>query len=199
MGHGVAVGLGWALGGARLLAPVAIFAGGAALLLRPVLPAMRPLRTGSLCLFAGVTLALAAGTLGITSGAHTGHGAWSSAYLQGHGGLVGQALYEGSDRLVQSVGVEILVVFLLLTGVILLTGASLAGSSAPPAARSPTAPGSCAGWPSASPLPPAARAAQVQPPEPESGELIVRATHVEAPSQDWQDEERARRAGAAAD
>ena len=77
-GHGVAVGLGWALGGARLLAPIAIFAGGGALLLRPVLPAVRPLRTGSLCLFAGVTLALAAGTLGVTSGAHTGHGAWSS-------------------------------------------------------------------------------------------------------------------------
>ncbi len=191
-GHGVAVGLGWTLGGARMLAPVALFAGGAALLLRPVLPAIRPLRTGSICLFAGVTLALAAGTLGITAGARTGSSAWTSAHLQSHGGVVGQALYEGSDRLVQSAGVAILVVFLLLTGLILITGASLAGvlratggavadttrlvrglseRDSAPAARSTAA----------------SRA--LLPPEPESGELIVRATHVEAPSRDWEAQE----------
>ena len=126
-GHAVAVALGWVLGRARVLAPVALFAAGGALLLRPVLPAMRPLRTGSICLFAGITLALSAGALGVSSSAATGRAAWTSAHLQSHGGVVGQALYEASDRLVQSVGVDILVVFLLLTGVILLTGASLAG------------------------------------------------------------------------
>ena len=185
-GHGVAVGLGWALGGARLLAPIAIFAGGGALLLRPVLPAVRPLRTGSLCLFAGVTLALAAGTLGVTSGAHTGHGAWSSAYLQGHGGLVGQALYEGSDRLVQSVGVQILVVFLLLTGVILLTGASLAGILR--ATGGAVADSTRIVRDLTERSAPASPRRVITPPEPESGELIVRATHVEAPSRDWEDE-----------
>ena len=30
--------------------------------------ALRPLRTGSICLFASITLALAAGTLGVSSG-----------------------------------------------------------------------------------------------------------------------------------
>src|SRR5439155_26278599 len=63
VGHGLAVGLGWLLGRARGLAPVAITAGGVALLLRAVLPAVRPLRTGGVCLFASLTLALAAGTL----------------------------------------------------------------------------------------------------------------------------------------
>ena len=51
---------------------------------------------------------------------------WSSAHLQSHGGIAGEALYQLTHRLVQDVGVDILVVFLLLTGVILLTGASIA-------------------------------------------------------------------------
>src|SRR5438270_10371519 len=39
-GHAVAVALGWVLGKARVLAPVAIIAAGAVLLLRPLLPAL---------------------------------------------------------------------------------------------------------------------------------------------------------------
>ena len=125
-GHGIAVALGWTLGGARVLAPVALVLGGGVALLRPVLPAVRPLRTGAICVFCSLTLALAAGTLGVSAGARAGH-IWGSAHLQSHGGVVGQALYELADRLVQNVGVNILVVFLMLAGVILLTGASLAG------------------------------------------------------------------------
>ena len=67
-GHGLAVALGWVLGRARVLAPVTLVAAGGVLLLRPVLPALRPLRAGVICLFASVTLALAAGTLGVSSG-----------------------------------------------------------------------------------------------------------------------------------
>ncbi len=95
-----------------MLAPVALVIGGGVLLLRPVLPALRPLRTGSICLFAAVTLALAAGTLGLSSGPADASQAWVSSHLQSHGGVLGQALYELSHRLVQDVGVNILVVFL---------------------------------------------------------------------------------------
>ncbi|MGD1056402.1 MAG: DNA translocase FtsK, partial [Solirubrobacteraceae bacterium] len=105
-GHGVAVALGWTLGRARVLTPVAIGVGGAALLLRPVLPALRPLRTGALCVFGAVTLALAAGMLGLSSGSPQGSRVWSSAHLQTHGGIAGQALYELTHKLVQSVGVD---------------------------------------------------------------------------------------------
>ena len=125
-GHGLAVALGWMLGRARVLAPVALVVGGGALLLRPVLPALRPLRTGALCVFAAVTLALAAGMFGLSSAAADAGRAWSSAHLQSHGGVLGEALYQLTHRLVQNVGVDILVIFLLLTGVILLTGASIA-------------------------------------------------------------------------
>jgi S-DNA-T family DNA segregation ATPase FtsK/SpoIIIE len=116
VGHGLAVAFGWALGRARSLVPVALVAGGSALLLRPVLPALRPLRAGVACLFAAVTLALAAGTLGLTSGPAAHGSGWTSAHLQSHGGLAGEGLYQLSHKLVQDVGVDILIVFLLVTG-----------------------------------------------------------------------------------
>jgi S-DNA-T family DNA segregation ATPase FtsK/SpoIIIE len=207
-GHALAVALGWTLGKARVLAPVALLFAGGALLLRPVLPAIRPLRTGALCLFASTTLALAAGTLGISSRHAGGSGTWSSSFLQAHGGIVGEGLYQLTHRLVQNVGVEILVVFLMLAGVILLTGASLAGvlrvtgSGLADTTRMMRALGERrlrAGveegtWPDgldeeeAS----AGETPGMQPPEPARAELVVRATHVEAPSQDWMDEEEIR-------
>jgi DNA segregation ATPase FtsK/SpoIIIE, S-DNA-T family len=189
-GHGLAVGLGWTVGKARVLAPVALIGGGGAMLLRPVWPALRPLRTGAICLSASITLALAAGTLGVSAGgaAEEKGASWTSAFLQAHGGVAGEALYQGSHRLVQSVGVDILVVFLFLVGVILLTGASLAsairatGSGVADTTRMLKA-HRPRGAATESPAP-FAQPESLQPPEPEPEELIVRATHVEAPPLD---------------
>ena len=211
LGHALAVALGWSVGRAKVLAPIALVGAGAAMLMRPVLPAMRPLRTGSLCLFAAVVLALAAGTLGVELGQGTPASHWSSGYLQAHGGAGGQALYEVAHRLVQQVGVDILVVFLLVVGLILLTGASLAavlratGSgmvdstrmlkarvAAERRARAAIRRAAQAGD-SSRPKPAAldsdrrgrtGRWRALLPPEPEPGKLVVRATHVEAPSLD---------------
>jgi DNA segregation ATPase FtsK/SpoIIIE, S-DNA-T family len=203
-GHGVAVALGWTLGRARVLTPVALGVGGGALLLRPVLPALRPLRTGAVCVFAAVTLALAAGMLGLSSAPISGAGSWASAHLQTHGGVAGQALYEITHRLVQSVGVDILVIFLLITGVILLTGASIAsvirmtGSGLIDSTRMVRAIGERRAdergvrrRPRVAQLDDddALAGSPLEPPEPAPEELIVRATHVEAPSRDWRDEE----------
>ncbi len=206
LGHALAVALGWSMGRAKVLAPLALVGAGAAMLMRPVLPAMRPLRTGSLCLFGAVVLAFAAGTLGVSSGQSTPASHWSSDYLQVHGGAGGQGLYEVAHRLVQQVGVDILVVFLLVVGVILLTGASLAavlratGSGmvnstrmlkarvAADRDRGSDAPGALAGDASraaaADPLEERTPLETLLPPEPEPGKLVVRATHVEAPSLD---------------
>jgi DNA segregation ATPase FtsK/SpoIIIE, S-DNA-T family len=202
-GHGLAVALGWTLGRARVLTPVALVIGGGSLLMRPVLPALRPLRAGAACVFASVTLALAAGTLGLSSGAEPEGQAWASGHLQSHGGFAGQALYEIAHRLVQSVGVDILVVFLALTGVILLTGASLASAiratgnglidttrmfSRMNEREGATGASSQAPSPSFDSLAELQDKPPLTPPEPENGELVVRATHVEAPSRDWRDE-----------
>ena len=69
VGSGLTVALGWCVGRAKALAPVALVAGGGAMLARPAWPQMRPLRTGATCLAAAVMMALAAGTLGVSSGA----------------------------------------------------------------------------------------------------------------------------------
>ena len=129
-GHGLAVAFGWLLGRARVLAPFALCWAGGTLVLAGVLPNLRPLRGGLTCLFASLTLALAAGTFGVSSGPGSGHAQWTPAFLQAHGGVVGESVYQVAHRLVQDVGVHILVIFLLLGGVIMLTGASVAGTVA---------------------------------------------------------------------
>jgi DNA segregation ATPase FtsK/SpoIIIE, S-DNA-T family len=190
-GHGLAVALGWLLGRARVLAPVALVAGGGALLLRPMLPARRspvgdPRTIGAICLFAATTLALAAGTLGVSSAPGSSETAWRSASLQAHGGVLGEAFYQLAHRLVQDVGVDILVIFLLLVGVILLTGASLGG------ALRATGSGVVDTTRMMRALSDRARDSDeqdaglgdVRPPEPAEDELIVRATHVEGPAQE---------------
>jgi S-DNA-T family DNA segregation ATPase FtsK/SpoIIIE len=224
IGHALAVALGWCVGRARGLAPPALAIGGGALLLDQLLPAHRPLRTGGACLFAAVTLALAAGTLGVSSAAPSAGAEaarWRSAFLQSHGGIAGQALYWLTHRLVQTVGVDILVVFLALAGALLLSGASLAavlratGSGVAETTRvlrtraqtlerasrnlldewAPLQHGARedGSGDQSSPYDQASSPfSALAPPEPEDPQqLVVRATHVEAPSRDELGEERA--------
>ncbi|HEX5307842.1 MAG TPA: DNA translocase FtsK [Solirubrobacteraceae bacterium] len=191
LGRGLSVAIGWCIGEARVLAPIALVIGGGALLLAQLLPASRPLRSGGLCLFAAVTLALAAGTLGVSNGTadDASSGQWRSVSLQGHGGIAGQSLYWVAHRMVQTVGVDILVVFLALAGAILLSGASLAAVLR--ATGHGLADTSRILRTRAQQLEHASRermqerpSKTVLPPDPAPEELIVRATHVEAPSRD---------------
>jgi DNA segregation ATPase FtsK/SpoIIIE, S-DNA-T family len=180
VGQGLAQALGWGVGEAKALAPIALVAGGGALLARPAWPQLRPLRAGATCLAAAVTMALAAGTLGVSPGAstNTGESSWSGVFVQAHGGVVGEALYQVSHKLVQSVGVELMIAVLLFVGVTLLTGASPAGVLRSAGERL---------WKLARDLrrqPASAAPEPLLAPEPEPEDLIVRATHVEAPSQD---------------
>jgi S-DNA-T family DNA segregation ATPase FtsK/SpoIIIE len=211
-GHGLAVAFGWTLGRARVLVPLALVGAGGMLLLGEMLPAgrrplLREARTiGAICLFAGITLALAAGTFGISSSAHSAEAAWSSAFMQSHGGVLGTALFQLAHRLIQDVGVGILVVFLLLVGAVLVTGASLGatlratGSGVAETTRMMRALGERhreAGEereqdnqdtsPEGFDLNELADSAFVQPPDPQGHELIVRATHVEGPGQESPD------------
>jgi DNA segregation ATPase FtsK/SpoIIIE, S-DNA-T family len=219
VGHGLAIALGWSVGRAKVLAPLALVAGGGVLLMRPVLPALRPLRTGSVCLAGSIVLALAAGTLGVSAGqaaqaagqSAAGSGRapaqWSAVFLDSRGGAAGQALYDVAHRLVQQVGVDVLVVFLFVVGVTLLTGASLTavlratGSGVVDSTRMLRAragerrerEGDAAGDRESLRARRRAEAAEavepaglegLLPPEPEEGKLVVRATHVEAPPLD---------------
>src|SRR3954449_8825254 len=105
-------GLGWAVGEVRYLAPVAFAAAGAILVLRPVLPAVRPFRAGAVCLFAALTLALAAGTLGL--GPAGSAVSWDAAWIKERGGAAGEGLYWATSTLLGTVGSHIIALFLLL-------------------------------------------------------------------------------------
>jgi S-DNA-T family DNA segregation ATPase FtsK/SpoIIIE len=187
--------------------PVVLVVAGALILIREMRPPARPLRTGLGCLLAALTLMLAAGTLGIGPGALPAHEFWRPPLFESRGGVVGQAELWLTSHLISQLGADILAVFLLLAGVILVTGATLAGvlratgagvlgtgravrrstdtlgatmarRPATAAARSARRPAAVAdAEPPADDLLPE----PLLPPELDTAELIVRATHVEAP------------------
>ena len=113
------------LGAVHYGVPVALMAIGAVLVLRDMLPAVKPLRAGGLCLFGALTLGLAAGTLGLGPGG--GEVRWDAEWVRPRGGLVGEGLYWGISTALGMVGAHIVCLFLLLAAVLLLTGASVAG------------------------------------------------------------------------
>jgi DNA segregation ATPase FtsK/SpoIIIE, S-DNA-T family len=171
--------------------PAALALGGGLILARELHPPARPMRAGILCLIASLTLALAAGTLGLGPGPVPAHDYWHAASIETRGGVVGQSELWATSHLVSTLGASILAVFLFVAGVILVTGATLAGAiratgtgvvgtgralrrstddlRATIARRPATA--------AAGAAPPEA----LFPPEPDTSELIIRATHVEAP------------------
>src|SRR3954449_7249457 len=119
-------GLRWLLGAAHYLVPFALVAAGAILMLRPVLPAVRPFRSGAICLFLAVALGLSAGTLGVGPGGVRPEW-WDAQWVKTRGGMTGETLDWVMTTLAGTVGAHILAVFLFIAGVLLLTVASVAG------------------------------------------------------------------------
>jgi S-DNA-T family DNA segregation ATPase FtsK/SpoIIIE len=176
--------------------PVVLVLAGALVLMRELRPPTRPMRTGAICLTVAITLALASGALGLGPGPAHGPEFWHASTLEARGGVLGGAEYWVASRLISSVGADILAVFLFVAGLILVSGATLAGviratgDGVVGLARSAgefTAGGSPVTGRRTAPATAAARAAAFDgpepllPPEPDTAELVVRATHVEAP------------------
>lgn len=108
------------------LVPLGLVAAGGVLVLRPVLPAVRPFRAAGSCLLLSLTLAFAAGTFGLGEGPVRA-GEWDGELLDARGGALGHALYTGASTVAGDLGSHVLAVFLMLAGVLLGTGASIAG------------------------------------------------------------------------
>ncbi len=102
-GDRLADGLTALLGDVAYAVPVALAATGAVLVLRPVLPAIRPFRAGALCLLGGALLWLE-------------DAGWAGRELQGALGTV-----------IGGLGVDLLALFLFAAALLLLTGATIAG------------------------------------------------------------------------
>ncbi|HWQ02319.1 MAG TPA: DNA translocase FtsK 4TM domain-containing protein [Gaiellaceae bacterium] len=90
------------VGGIAYLLPIAAVAIGALMIARSDLPRVGPFRTGLVVTTLGLALVLGSA----------------------HGGYLGQGLQDGLGRLIGSTGTQILGVFLVLAGMLLITGAS---------------------------------------------------------------------------
>jgi DNA segregation ATPase FtsK/SpoIIIE, S-DNA-T family len=110
-GSAIVDGLTWAAGAVAYATPFVLVAAGALLVMRPVLPALRPFRAGALCLIGSALLLFGAG----------------GAPVRDNGGVAGQALHDAAARAFSDVGASIIAIFLAIAGVLLLTGASVAG------------------------------------------------------------------------
>src|SRR3954468_9154596 len=125
VGEGMADGLRFAFGAIAYVVPIAVIAAGAILVLRPVLPTTRPFLPGALCLFAALTLALAAGTFGLGPDG-VRHGFWHQAWFEPRGGGLGEAELWLTSTLLGMAGSHIVAVFLFIAAALLLTGATTA-------------------------------------------------------------------------
>ncbi len=222
LGDGAVRATKFALGELGYTIPAGLVAGGALILIRELRPPGRPLRTGTLCLTAALTLALASGTLGIGPGRLPDPQFWRAAGFESRGGIIGQAELWVASHLLSFTGADILAGFLLVAGLILVTGATIAsavrvtgmrvadtgrvlrrstGDIAATMTRrhaldegsEPNQPDPFYATADGGPATAAARAVAgdedllvtppelLLPPEPDTAELIVRATHVEAP------------------
>jgi S-DNA-T family DNA segregation ATPase FtsK/SpoIIIE len=199
VGEALADALRFIFGAVAYAVPIALLAAGIVLIMRPALPSTHPFKTGALCLGAALTLGFAAGSLGLGPGDTPRDGFLDSAYLERHGGLSGESLYWASSKLFSDAGSHILFVFLLIAGILLLTGASIAGLVggtrvfAAGTGERMRRTANTLNLPT-DPLPPiTVRRARdgesepLEPPEPEDREPVVRATHVEAPALDAAD------------
>ncbi len=199
LGGGTVHGLRFLLGELGYAVPAALMAAGALLLARELRFPTRPLRTGLLCLTIALTLALAAGTLGLGPGTLHGRFFWRAHLFESRGGILGQAELWLVGHLISTLGAQILSVFLLIAGAILLTGATLASliriSGTRLAHTGQALRRSTGGFATTvAGRRPATQEARTRvgeqeaieyepllPPDPDTNQLVVRATHVEAP------------------
>ncbi len=127
VGEGLDDGLVFLFGGVAYLLPVAIFGAGALMVLGPMVPSVRPWGTGAACLLTALMLGLAAGSFGLGPEEPARDGAFGQPdFFREHGGVIGEGLFWVVRSLVQEIGAHILFLFLLISGVLLLTGASVA-------------------------------------------------------------------------
>ena len=127
IGAGLKDGFCLLFGKAGYLAPVIIFGVGAVMVIKPMVSTIRGWGSGAAALFGALTLGFAAGSFGLGPERLDPAGTFSAPQLKIHGGAVGEGAYYVTKTLVSQFGTNILFLFLLAVGVLLLTGASIAG------------------------------------------------------------------------
>ena len=106
--------------------PVALAGWGMALVLRPFIATPGALNAGAILLLASLLLAFAAQTVGLGPDRPARHGYFEQPFFTVHGGAAGEALYWAATTLFQRVGAQILAVLMFASGLLLLTGTTVA-------------------------------------------------------------------------
>jgi S-DNA-T family DNA segregation ATPase FtsK/SpoIIIE len=120
--------------------PFAFAAWGISLMMRPFIKAPAALNAGAILVLCALLLGFAAETAGLGADRPNRHDYFEPRFFTEHGGAVGEALYWATSSLFQRIGAHIVAVAMLLSGVLLLSGATVAGmlSSAGRAAKRAT-------------------------------------------------------------
>ena len=119
-------GLAALLGKLAYVAPAAVAGWGGALIARPLIPTKAALGTGALLVGAALLLAFAAQTAGLGGERPVRRELFEARFYTEHGGLGGETLYWATTSLFQRIGAHIIAVLLLLSGMLLLTGTTIA-------------------------------------------------------------------------
>jgi S-DNA-T family DNA segregation ATPase FtsK/SpoIIIE len=109
------------------VAPLALLAAGGALVLDSLVPLPPRARAGGVIVLLALTLGYASGAFGLGPDHPARHGFFDYHFMTGHGGVVGELLYLVTSTLFQRIGAQVIFVLMLMTGVLLLTGGSVAG------------------------------------------------------------------------
>ena len=127
VGGWLADGLERGAGKVAYVVPVALAAWGGSFLARPLLRTPSALNAGGILILCGLLLAFAAQTAGLGPERPVrGDDFFEQRFMVEHGGIAGEALYWASTNLFQRIGAHILALLMLFSGVLLLTGTTVA-------------------------------------------------------------------------
>jgi S-DNA-T family DNA segregation ATPase FtsK/SpoIIIE len=126
VGEAASDGLSNAAGEVAYIAPIAVAGWGASLIARPMIKAPSALNAGAVLLICSLLLAYAAQTLGLGPARPVRHEYFEHRFMVEHGGVLGESLYWASTSLFQRLGAQILAVLMFVSGILLLTGTTIA-------------------------------------------------------------------------
>jgi DNA segregation ATPase FtsK/SpoIIIE, S-DNA-T family len=126
VGEALADGFVFIFGRVAYLMPLFLLIAGAAVIFHPLLERVPPLKTGAALLLFGLMLGFAAESFGLGPSSPARHGYFDPDHFTEHGGLVGESMYFAISSLFQRIGAHIAFIFLFASGLLLLTGASIA-------------------------------------------------------------------------
>jgi S-DNA-T family DNA segregation ATPase FtsK/SpoIIIE len=126
VGATVSDGLSDLAGRVAYVVPIAIAGWGASLIARPLIKTPSALNAGAILVLCALLLGFAAQTAGIGPARPLRHDYFDHRFMVEHGGVLGESLYWASTSLFQRVGAQILAVLMLASGVLLLTGTTIA-------------------------------------------------------------------------